>query len=168
MVAITSTSHKGVSPSGAPVRRRISAKVSKALDLIATTGISQIKAAEQVGMDRSALNRALQKENVKAELEVRKVRYISVQTAMRNTLKARALEVAAELMENAASEAVRMRAVEFLAGESKQGPSVSVTVNAGGGYEFVRPGQRLVEIEGSPPDQATAGNDAEDAEIIDD
>lgn len=133
----------------------------QALDLIATQGISQIKAAEIVGMDRSALNRAMQKEHVQAELEAKKVRYIAAQGAMRSTLRARALEVAADLMENAASEAVRMRAVEFLAGESKQtGVQVNVQTNihAGGGYEFVPPNARVVEI---ALDQASSDADAE-------
>lgn len=157
----TNITKRGASPPQGVKRRRISARVSQALDLIATQGMSLTKIAETVQMDRTALWKALQKENVQAELEQRKARYITAQTAMKGTLKARALEVAADLMENASSEAVRARMVEFLAGESKSGPSVSVTVNNGGGYEFAPPGARIVEIEASATDTQSSGQDDE-------
>ena len=144
-----STTQGGNKPPQGGRTYRISRKLSQALDLIATEGLSQIKAASRVGMDRSALNKAIQKPHVAEELEARKARYIHLMTTQRITLKARALEVAQELMETASSEAVRMRAVEFLAGESKAGPSVSVTVNNSPGYEYVPPGARVVTIEGS-------------------
>lgn len=168
MTKLTTTSIEGRSPPQGVVRRRISKRVMQALDLIATQGMPITKVAETVSMDRTALWKALQKENVKAELEQRKVRYIAAQGAMRSTLKARALEVAADLMENATSEAVRMRAVEFLAGETKAGPSVSVTVNAGGGYEFAPPGARIVDIEHAPLDTQSSDQCEDMPEIADD
>lgn len=144
-----STTQGGNKPPQGVIRRRITRKTGAALDLIATRGMSVTDAAAIVGMNRSALSRALNQPHVAEELEARKARYLQVMTATRGTLKARALEVARELMEGAASEAVRMRAVEFLAGESKPSASVSVTVNNSPGYEYVPPGARVVTIEGS-------------------
>lgn len=144
-----SATQGGNKPPQGGIRRRITRKTGAALDLIATRGMSVTDAAAIVGMNRSALSRALNQPHVAEELEARKARYLQVMHATRGTLKARALEVARELMEGAASEAVRMRAVEFLAGETKAGPSVSVTVNNSPGYEYVPPGARVVTIEGS-------------------
>lgn len=78
--------------------------------------------------------------------------YIQEVECLRAGYKARAFEVAAELMHNAKSEQVRMRAVEFLAGGPAQ-PSVVVQVNnAAPGYQYARPtaadAARPVQIEG--------------------
>lgn len=75
---------------------------------------------------------------------------------MKAGYKAQAFAVAAHLMHNAKSEAVRMRAVEFFAGGPQQ-PSVVVQVNnAAPGYVYRRPtdsasggsASQPVEIEG--------------------
>ena len=161
----TSISKRGASPVGGAGKGRISAKLRQAIQLIAKEGKKQREVCEIVGMHESSLSKALAKPHVATALEQEKARFFDSQQAMRKTYKARALEVAYELMESAASEAVRMRAVEFLAGETQQGPAVSVTINNGGGYEFRHPGQRIVEIEGSATDMAS-GDQGEDTPAI--
>jgi hypothetical protein len=86
---------------------------------------------------------------VRDYLESVQRRFVTGTDANRALYKARALEVAVDLMFNAKSEAIRARMAEFLAGDGKVSP-VSVHIDARqnrGGYEFVRPGQRIVEIE---------------------
>lgn len=56
-------------------------------------------------------------------------------------------------MDNAKSETVKARMVEFFAGETKQNSvnvNVNTQINMGGDYDFVRPGERLVDITPAP------------------
>lgn len=77
-------------------------------------------------------------------------RYLREVEELRVPLKARALEVARDLLENSTSDIVRARMVEFLHGESKKDvPAVAVQINnmAGTGYEFVPPGHAVVKVQ---------------------
>jgi transposase len=130
-------------------QRRMSAPVRRAIDLYITNGMSKADAAREVGISEGHLYNYLMKPHAKAyELE-RKVQYIQDVEEMKAPYKSQAFEVARDLMHNAKSEAVRMRAVEFFAGEHKnKGFNVAVQVNnhTAGGYEYVQPGQQIVEI----------------------
>ena len=56
-----------------------------------------------------------------------------------------------DLMLNSKSEAIRAQMVEFFASDAKVSPvSVHIDARQAGGYEFIRPGQQVVEIKGSP------------------
>lgn len=90
-----------------------------------------------------------------------KLAYILNAEAKRGLLKARALEVAEDLLLNSASDQVKARMVEFLAGEPKSGPSVAVQVNVDrGGYEYARPGAQVVEIRQPATDPASDDGDS--------
>lgn len=106
-----------------------------------------------VGLAEATWHKNVKRPHVQKALEDEKEKFIREIEALAERHKARALEVAAHLLENAESEAVRARMVEFFRGESKAVPSVTInnTVNSGG-YEYARPGQRIVEIEGSAQD----------------
>jgi hypothetical protein len=87
--------------------------------------------------------------------------FIQTVERRRKGYKARAIEVAADLMERGQSEAVRMRAVEFFAGETKQ-PLVNIGIHAhqepATGYRYRR-----------PDDPATdRTSEVEEAQVIDD
>lgn len=159
--SITSPAHRGASPEGGQVKRRLSKKTRAAVVILATEGVTQREAARRAGMNEKALCRALQQPHVAAALEAEKDRFIKAMSGTRAVLKARAIEVAAELMENAESEAIRARMVEFLAGERGPASQVNVQVNTGGSYEYVRRGQRVVTIEGSATDGASGVHDDE-------
>lgn len=160
MTKLPSSHNTSVSLPAPSPRVRISAKTRKAIALIATQGKTQRQAAKLAGMNESALSRALAQPHVKNALEQAKADYIAGVQAIRTVHKARAIEVAAELMDNAKSESVRMRAVEFFAGEMR-GPAVQVTVNTGQkGYEYVPPNARVIEIE-AEPDSASPDTSSE-------
>jgi len=92
----------------------------------------------------------MKRQAVRDHVEAVQRRFVAEVEAQRSIYKARAFEVALDLMLNAKSESVRARMAEFLASEGKVGQQVNVHVDArtvGRGYEFVRPGARLVEIE---------------------
>lgn len=89
---------------------------------------------------------------------------------MRAPYKARAFEVANELMQASKSDAVKARMVEFLAGEGKgMQLNVGVQVNnqaPANGYEFVRPGQEIVTIRAAQDTQSGADT-SQHPDIID-
>lgn len=147
-----------------PSRARTSAKTREAIGYIVSKGCTHEEAAKLAGMNRAALTRALQKPHTKAALEEARLQQVQAITEQKGLYKALAWKRAHEIAQTTKDERVALKAVELLTGESKAGPSVSVTVNAGG-YEFVRPGQQLVEIEGTP-DRASSADAVDDADII--
>lgn len=137
------------SPTGAQPPR-IRAKLREALLLIANEGVTQKEAAERSGLHEATVCKALRKIHVQDALEAMKLEVIRHTQAQKEGYKALAMRHAFHLMKNANSEAVQARMVEFLAGEARAGTQVNVQINNDrGGYEFVRPGQRVVEIRGA-------------------
>ena len=146
-----------------PFRLRPALRI--AMMQIATKGTTQREAAEVSGMNEKSLCRALARPQVKDALDAMKLEFIEKMKRVKATYKAMALEHAAHLMTNAKSEAVQARMVEFLAGEPSTGSQVNVIVHPDrGGYEFVKPGQRIVDI--TPTSDSLSGDD--DAQVIDD
>ena len=85
-----------------------------------------------------------------------KAKYCQRISEMEDAHKARALEVGRDLLDNAKSEAVRARMVEFFRGEAKQN-AVNVQINNNlqtvQGYEYVPPGVEIVTIREAENDQ---------------
>ncbi|MGR3660325.1 MAG: hypothetical protein ACU0CA_03930 [Paracoccaceae bacterium] len=138
----------------APIKQpRISVKLRKAINLRIRQGMSISRACEKASISEAGYYKAMKRPAVLEHHEDVKNRFVSEVEAQRASYKARAFEVAMDLMGNAKSETIRARMAEFLASEGK-GASANVAVqvnnNAAGGYEYVRPGQTVVEIEGEP------------------
>jgi hypothetical protein len=135
-------------------------KVAAAVHLLATTGKTQTEAAEIIGMNVSALSRALAREGVREYLESQKALYCISSASLREKGKQVALRVGIELLENAKSEQVRAKMVEFFAGEARQA-LVNVSIGAPQepttGYRYRRP-------DNAPSDRAS---DVEDAQVLD-
>jgi hypothetical protein len=119
-------------PAVTPVApRRISAKVRRAIDLMATGECKKIcDAAEKVGLARESLSRALAKPHVVEHMRQRAVRTIQAAAA-------RAAEVKAELLDCGDSMA-RDRASTFVLGTAGIGPatapSLSINLEMRAGY----------------------------------
>lgn len=110
-------------------------------------------------MDESALGRALAKPHIKAYVDTQKALFITDMLKLKERAKAIAIAQGIDLMHSAQSEAVRARMVELFAGEAKAAPQFNVQINNDrGGYEFPRPGQRLVDITPVPD---TSSGDAD-------
>lgn len=121
---------------GAP---RISRKVNLALDALTQGAKTQRQAAEIANMHETTLCKALRKPHVIAAFNHKKKDVMGQATVLREVGRARAIQVAIDLLENAQSDAVRARMVEFLASEARSdAPVVQVNV-ASGGYEYKRP-----------------------------
>ena len=118
---------------------KMTRKVAAAVRILATTGKTQTEAAEIVGMNNSALSRALARDGVREYLEAQKALHCITSASLREHGKRTALRVGIELLENAKSEQVRARMVEFFAGEAR-GPAVAVQVNVppATGYNYPR------------------------------
>lgn len=138
-------------------------KLKHALRLRVEDNKSWDDCARAAGLSPAGLHKARKRQNVIELYEQMKTTYIQEIEDLKRPWAARALAVAADLMDNAQSETVRARMVEFFAGE-KRGPAVAVQINtaksetkAAGqpmrGYEYLRPGQELVRI--ITPDRPT-------------
>jgi hypothetical protein len=124
----------------APKPRRIRAALIRAIDAIAIDGQSQKDAARRAGMHETALSKALAKPHVAAVLEQRKALAAMEATQLKGIARSMAIRVGIDLMQNATSEQVRAKMVEFFAGESKQsGVAVQVNVGPNAGYIYARP-----------------------------
>lgn len=134
-----------------PARKPISRKVRRAVAARVREGLSITAAASKAGLSRNGFAKALKRPEVQDYLRDVQAAYVAEVNTSRSFYKARAMEVAMDLMMNARSENVRLRAAEFLAGDGKA-PQVAVHVDArGGGYEYPLPGQRIVELEAVGP-----------------
>jgi NADH:ubiquinone oxidoreductase subunit D len=134
---------------------RLSSKLRAAIEATVTKGTTIVDACKVAGMSTQGYHKAMKRAAVRDYLETVQRRFVADTQANRALYKARAFEVALDLMLNAKSEAIRARMCEFLAGDAKVSP-VSVHIDARqerGGYEFVRPGQQLVDIVSSADDR---------------
>lgn len=147
-----------------PQPPRMRPALRNAVALIVEQGTTQREAARRAGMDESSLGRALAKPHIKAYVDTQKALFLTDMLKLKERAKAIAIAQGIDLMHNATSEAVRARMVELFAGEVRSGASVAVQVNVDrGGYEFVRPGARMVEIDPAP-DLSSGDDDDQDAD----
>ena len=115
-------------------------------------------------MAQSSLFKAIKQPHVAALYIQMKDEYIQEVEALEATHKARALEVARELLDDGSTDTVKARMVEFFRGErGKPGVNVAVQVNnqAPQGYEYVRPGQEVVKIISAEDTQSPAPDEQE-------
>ena len=137
---------------------RLSAKLRRAIDLRVRKGLSIAKACEEAGLSTAGWHKAMKRPAVQVHLQKVQEAFVAEVEGRRAYLRARAFEVALDLMENAESETVRARMCEFFASDAKVSP-VSVHVDArtieAPAYAYVRPGEKLVDV----VDRAGSGED---------
>lgn len=150
MVKHSTPTKRGAAPPEGGGKQRISAKTREAIKYLATLGCTQEEAAKLTGMNRSALTRALSKPHTREALHQAQAQQIKAIAAKKPLYKALAWERAHYIAQNSKDERTSLKAVELLTREPGAAPSLSVTVNAGGGYEFAPPGARVVDIEHAP------------------
>lgn len=155
------TPHKGaIEPRQGALAARIGPKVRAAIKLRVEEGITILEACRRAGLSEAGWYKAMQRSAVLAHYEQAELQFVQTVERRRKGYRARAIEVAAELMERGSSEAVRMRAVEFFAGETKQ-PLVNVSIGQSQepatGYRYKRPGDAATD----------RTSEAEDAQVID-
>ena len=151
---------------------RIRAPLRRAIDLIAIEGMKIGEAADKAGMNASALSRAINKPHIKTFIDEQKALYCLEADNLKGVAKAMAIRTGIDLMQNSPSHAVRARMVELFAGDGKKSGDINVQVNVDrGGYEFARPGQRIVEIreanEGGNDGATDVTSDVLDGQAID-
>ncbi len=148
------TVHKN--PRGAPKKGgalRVSAKMRKAIRYRVRRNYTISDACEKAGITESGYHKNMKKPHILAVYQAEIEQYVQEVESLEKRHKARALEVGGQLLDNASSDAVKARMVEFFRGGRANGVSVTVnnTVNSGG-YEYARPTQKIVEIEGTAED----------------
>ena len=104
-------------------------------------------ACAEAGMSPQGYHKAMKRPEVRDYLQTVQLEFIASIEADKAVYKARAFEVGMDLMLNSKSEAVRARMVEFFASDGKvSAVSVHIDARQSHGYEYVRPGQQVVEI----------------------
>jgi len=132
-----------------PRPSRMSAKLRRAVNLHVCEGMTIVAACDKAGMSPQGYHKAMKRATVRDYLQTVRVEFVMGVESKRGLYKARAIEVGVALMLNSKSEAIRARMVEFFARDAKVSPvSVHIDARQTGGYEFVRPDQRLVDIVG--------------------
>lgn len=130
-----------------PLRMR--AALRRAIDLRVKKGMTITAACEEAGMSPQGYHKAMKRAAVRDYLQTVQLEFVASVESDKAMHKARAMEVGMDLMLNSKSEAVRARMVEFFASDGKVSPvSVHIDARQTAGYEFVRPGQQVVEIVG--------------------
>lgn len=144
---------------------RISAKMKIALTKRIENGLSWRECASVAGLSEQAIYKAIATPHVKVfmkELEALVSNDIEI---TRRSNKLRAYQAGRELLDQEDDKRIKAKMVELFTGEGRKGQqinvnqAVNVEANIGGGYEFVRPGQRIVDI---TPDEASSVEDAEE------
>lgn len=127
-------------PRQGALQGRIAPKLRHAIKLRVEEGLTIAESCRRAGVSEAGWHKAMKRDAVQNALELAEIAFVQTVERRRRGYKARAIEVAAELMERATSEAVRMKAVEFFAGETRQ-PAVAVQVNntLPAGYIYARP-----------------------------
>ena len=92
-------------------KTRISAKLRRAIDLRVRKGLTIAQACEEAGYAQSAWYEAMKRPAIQEALREAQSVFVAEAEKMRGTAKARAIEVAVDLMMNAKSETVRARMV---------------------------------------------------------
>jgi hypothetical protein len=139
--------------------RRISAKVRKALHLVAWQGLTQREAAQEAGLHPVSLSRALAHGNVRTYLDEQKALVLQEIERLKTRAKLVALQEGIKMMGPDAPANVRARMVELFSAEPRAAGNVAVQVNVDrGGYEYVRPGSQVVDV--IPQDAACHDDDA--------
>lgn len=147
--------------SAKPIKTRsISRRIHAALDIRVREAKAWDDCAKAAGLSPAGLYKARKRNEVQQLFEEKKAQYIQEIEDMKAPHKARAMEVARDLLDNSKSDAVKARMVEFLAGESK-GMQVNVGVQVNNqppaqGYEYAHPAQEVVVIRGASDTQSGA------------
>lgn len=151
-----------------PIKQRISPKIREAIRIKVAEDLPWDECARRAGLSEAGIHKARKRPAVQELEQAEKLAFIQKVDRNKAIRRARALEHAEYLMKHSSSDAVQARMVEFLAGETRQSPSVTVNVNqnAGSGYEFVRPGQvvEIIDAEVVTPDSQSEAQTDQDTE----
>ncbi len=128
-----------------PLRMR--AALRHAIELRVKKGMTVAAACEEAGMSSQGFHKAMKRSGVRDYLQTVQLEFIASVEGEKAMYKVRAMEVGMDLMMNSKSEAIRARMVEFFASDGKASPvSVHIDARQTVGYEYARPGQKVVEI----------------------
>lgn len=145
-----------------PARKkpRMARKLSAALDMLANEGVTQVQAAKRSGMNYSALSRALQRPEVRQELETRQALFAGEARNLKGIAQTLAYRTGITLMQTSPDHRVRAKMVELFAGETKAPSPITVQTNVftpgANGYEYLPPGAQIVDI--TPVEQGSEGS----------
>lgn len=129
--------------------------MSRAITLRVINNLTLDDAAELSGVSVAGLCKALNQPHNQVAIDAMMVAYIKRVEARKAVLSAKAMERGEQLMDNAESEQVQARMVEFWAGKYQEKPVHKVQLSAHvqhgfAGYQYLKEGQQLVDITPEP------------------
>lgn len=162
MNAQTPATNAPGSPFEAVPAPRMRPALRKAVMMIAEQGRTQRDAAARAGLNEKSLSRALQRPEISNYLEYCKALSAIDADKLKGQARVIAIRTGIELLNDAKSEQVRARMVEFFAGEARQaGVAVQVNVGPNAGYVYAKPdtlsggtGSQVVDITPQEPEAA--------------
>ena len=144
----TPTQQRGAAPLRNAPTPRISAGVKEAIRLRVEKGLTITQACAQAGISVSGWFKAHTNASVQAYHDEQQRKFIQSVDGLKAIHKARAYEVAGRFLDDDQPDANKRWAVEFFTRDDapRKGDAPQVSVNIAQGYEFVRPGQRVVDL----------------------
>lgn len=156
----TPPTKRGAAPLEASTNGRIAPGLREAIKLRVHDDLTIDAACAKAGISVSGYHKAMLRPHVQAFLADEQRLYIQRVDSQKAKFKARAYEVAAAFLAENASPADKRWAVEFFTRDDmpRRGEAPAVQVNVGGGgYEFVRPGHRIVDVIEGAADMVSVG-----------
>ena len=159
----TSPTKRGAAPRGGSTKGRMTDPLRNAIRIRIEQGLTIKAACDQAGLSEAGYHAAMLKPHVQQFANQAKAEFIQEVDAERALYKRHAYRIAHEMATQSDDPKPRQWAVEFLTRDDapRKGDAPQVSVNIAQGYEFVRPGQRVVDlIDGTAPDTVSgAGSD---------
>ena len=153
-----STTTKGAAHGGGSVKGRMTDPLREAIRIRVQEGVTITEACARAHISVSGWHAALKKPHVAQYIAQKKAEFIQEVDAEKAVYKRRAYEVAAEFLRSDATASDRKWAVEFFTRDDlpRRSDRAQVHINMASGYEFVRPGQRVVDLVEQRHDAASA------------
>lgn len=141
---------------------RLSQKLRTAIDLRVRKGKTIAEACREAGLSISGWHKAMARAEVRLHVNDIMTRFVAEAGVRRAALRLEAMEVAANLLQNAQSETTKVRLIELLLSDGKSA-GVSVHVDArqvgaqdAGVYSYSRPASLAAQVRPPEPEEGDA------------
>jgi hypothetical protein len=161
---MTRTTHKrGAAPLGGDAKGRISPKLRDAIKMRVEKALTISECCRAVGISEAGYYAAMKRPVVAAYVSSLEANFIKHIEQRRSYFEARAVEVAAEMLEQADDKAARWKAVEFFTRQAqKSQPVQQFNVNlgpSGAAYAYPQQGRNLIDV--TPNDGQQTGSQSD-------
>lgn len=133
-------------PINTPRPTRMRAALRQAIQLRIIEGKTVVAACYEAGMSPQGYHKAMKRPEVQEYYQDVQIKFVESIESDKPINLVRAYQAGIDLLMNSKSDAVRARMVEFFLAEKKASAVVINNNVSPKGYEYARPGQRVVDI----------------------